>query len=201
MANAAIMRERAAAQIQGPMELSRATDEELMTMVAQGDRRAYEVLAKRHLHRVYGQARCMVRGTQDAEDVAQDVFTRLWVYGPKWKTGEAAFTTWLHRIVAYCCYDFLRKHAVDAKKAEIDENVASGEKDQESGLAEREKKERVQRALQDLTEQQRMAVTLCYFQEMTNPEAAKVMDIHVKALEGLLVRARKALRPVLEEMR
>jgi RNA polymerase sigma-70 factor (ECF subfamily) len=183
------------------MELSRKTDEELMTMVAGGDRGAFEVLAKRHLGRVYGQARCMVKGKQDAEDVAQDVFTRLWVYGPKWKTGEAAFTTWLHRIVANCCYDFLRKHAVDVKKVEVDDNIASGEKDQESGLAEREKKERVQRALQELPERQRMAVTLCYFQEMTNPEAAKVMDIHIKALEGLLVRARKALRPVLEEMR
>lgn len=183
------------------MELSGATDEDLMTLVAQGDRRAFEILTKRHLHRVYGQARCMVKRQQDAEDVAQDVFTRLWVYGPKWKTGEAAFTTWLHRVVANCCYDFLRKHTHDAKKIEIDENIAGTDKDQETGLIQRQKKERVARALQELPERQRMAVTLCYFQEMTNPEAAKVMDIHIKALEGLLVRARKALRPVLEEMR
>ncbi len=46
-----------------------------------------------------------------------------------------------------------------------------------------------------------MAVTLCYLQELTNAEAAAVMEIHLKALEGLLVRARRSLRPVLEEMR
>ena len=51
---------------------------------------------------------------------------------------------------------------------------------------------------EELPERQRMAVTLCYFEGMTNIQAAEVMEINIKALEGLLVRARKALRPVLE---
>ena len=49
-------------------------------------------------------------------------------------------------------------------------------------------------ALDGLNERQRMAVVLCYFEEHSNPQAAQMMGLHIKALEGLLVRARKQLR-------
>ncbi len=176
-------------------------DEDLMTRVAAGDRMAFDILAKRHINRIYGIARAMVKGQAQAEDVAQEVFTRLWIYAPRWEEGKAAFTTWLYRIVVNCCHDQLRKTKVDRTASEIPEDMAGEGPNGEALLAERQKNDKVRVALDTLPERQKLAVTLCYFQGLTNPEAAKVMDMHVKALEGLLVRARKTLRGLLEEER
>ncbi len=183
------------------MDMQAVTDEELMARTARGDKQAFDMLVKRHMQRVYATARGMLNKKPDAEDVTQDVFTRVWVYAARWRAGEAAVTTWMHRITMNCCYDHLRKHSNDAKKTEVPDDMASSEKDGEAKYAERQKNARVRDALQLLPERQRMAVTLCYLQELTNAEAAGVMEIHIKALEGLLVRARRTLRPVLEEMR
>lgn len=170
-----------------------------MMLVATADRRAFDVLVKRHLNRVYSLARCMVSRQADAEDVAQDAFTRIWIYGPKWEPGKAAFTTWLHRIVVNCCYDHLRKRSKETRHVEVPETLASSDADSEERMQGKQRRAEVRKALQELPERQRMAVTLCYFEGMTNIQAAEVMEIHIKALEGLLVRARKALRPVLQE--
>lgn len=172
------------------------TDEQLMARIAGGDRHAFDALAKRHLSRVYSIARCMVKRQADAEDVAQEVFTRVWIYGPKWEAGRSAFTTWLYRIVVNCCNDHLRKYGKDA--AEVPEDLPSAEPSGEAVLAQRQQDEKVKRALQALPERQRIAVTLCYFEGLTNPEAAAAMDMHIKALEGLLVRARKSMKGMLE---
>lgn len=183
------------------MDTRAVTDEDLIARTATGDRLAFDALVRRHMQRVFCLSRGMVNRRQDAEDVTQEVFTRLWVYAPRWRQGEAAFTTWLHRIAVNCCYDHLRRHAADAKRTELQDDVAADEPDTERTLAEKQKNARIRAALQELPERQRMAVTLCYLEEMTNAQAAEVMDVHLKALEGLLVRARRALRPVLSEMR
>lgn len=178
-----------------------ASDEELMVRVAAGDRLAYDALARRHLNRVYAIARGMLKSQTAAEDAAQDAFTRLWIYAPRWAEGKAAFTTWLYRIVVNCCHDHLRKTRQDRNSLEIPEDLAENGPDGEAIYAKRQQDERVKAALQALPDRQRTAVLLCYFQGMTNPEAAAAMDMHVKALEGLLVRARKTLRGLLEEER
>lgn len=172
-------------------------DEELMARVAGGDRLAFDALAKRHLNRVYSIARCMVKAQADAEDVAQEVFTRLWVYGPKWEAGRSAFTTWLYRIVVNCCNDHLRKFKRDG--GEVPEDLPSSDPGGEAIVAQRQQDEKVRAALRALPERQRIAVTLCYFEGLTNPEAAAAMDMNIKALEGLLVRARKAMKGMLEK--
>lgn len=174
------------------------SDEALMLRIADGDRSAYDQLVRRHLQRVYAVARGMVYRQQDAEDVAQDVFIRIWIYAKRWEPGHAAVTTWLHRIVMNCCFDHLRKQSRQPLGGYDADILPDDAKDMEGQMAAAQQKEKIRRALQDLPERQRMAVSLCYLQEMTNAEAAKVMDVHIKALEGLLVRARKALRPVLE---
>ena len=167
------------------MDMKAVTDEDLMARTAKGDRQAFDTLVKRHMQRVFALSRGMVSRKPDAEDVTQDVFTRVWVYAPRWRAGEAAFTTWLHRITVNCCYDLLRKRGSDAKQAELPDDLATGEKDGEAKYAERQKNTRVRDALQLLPERQRMAVTLCYLQELSNAEAAEAMEIHIKALEGL----------------
>jgi len=183
------------------MDMKAVTDEDLIARAATGDRQAFDALVRRHMQRVYTLSRGMVNRQPDAEDVTQDVFTRVWIYAPRWRPGEAAFTTWLHRITVNCCYDHLRKHGAEARKMELPDDLAAPDRDPEGKTEERQKNARVRAALQELPERQRMAVTLCYLEELTNVQAAAAMKIHLKALEGLLVRARRSLRPVLEEMR
>lgn len=171
-----------------------------MAAVASGDARAFDMLVRRHLKRAYNVAYGMLYNQADAQDVAQDAMMRVWMYAPTWRAGESAVTTWMHRIVVNCCYDFLRKKSRQPQGGEISVDIEDMTANTEQGYAEAEKKKRLRAMLRSLPERQRMAVTLCYLEEMTNAEAAAVMGVHIKALEGLLVRARRALKPMLEAL-
>lgn len=171
-----------------------------MARVAKGDAAAFNWLVRAHLPRAYSIARRVLNNQADAEEAAQDAFTKLWVHAADWKEGKAKFTTWLYRIVVNASLDLARKKKLPTTS---DETVmamqADGTASIEDRLAVEDEHEALHGALASLTAQQRAAVSLCYFEELTNPEAAKVMGINIKALEGLLVRARKSLRGLLSE--
>lgn len=169
-----------------------------MAATASGDQRAFDSLVRRHLPRAYAIARRVLPTQSDAEEAAQEAFNKVWTHARDWDASRSAFTTWLYRIVTNAALDIARKRKLPTTS---DELVLHAQADDtpliDERLSEEEEKNRVRRAVEELTPQQRAAVTLCYFEEMTNPEAAKAMGIHLKALEGLLVRARKTLRTVL----
>ncbi len=169
-----------------------------MARVATGDAGAYRLLVERHLGRAHAIALRVVGNRADAEDAVQGAFTKVWVSAPSWQPGRAAFTTWLYRIIVTTSIDTIRR-----RRGEIDADAALEElpdegPGSEAQVAAAQEAERVRAAVAALPARQRVAVTLCYFEEFTNPEAAQIMGVHVKALEGLLVRARKLLRRTLE---
>lgn len=165
-----------------------------MSRVAQGDEEAFRILVHRHLPRAYAIAGRMLATPADAEDAVQESFTKLWVSGPRWKPGRAAFATWIYRILANTCLDSARRRRPETGTESALEAVPDGAQDTEGRVIQDRQASRVRDAVRALPPQQRLAVTLCYFEEFTNPEAAEFMGLHLKALEGLLVRARKALR-------
>lgn len=175
-------------------------DEQLMARIAKGDEHAFNWLVRQHLPRAYAIARRVLNERSDAEEAAQDAFTKLWVKAAQWQPGKAKFSTWFYRIVVNAALDLARRKKLPttsnetllAMQADTDASI-------ETRLEEADEHHALQAALATLTPAQRAAVTLCYFEEMTNPEAAKAMGMHVKALEGLLVRARKTLRDVLSK--
>lgn len=170
-----------------------------MARVAQGDGAAFDYLVRRHLPRAYSIAYRVLLNQADAEEAAQDAFTKLWVHANSWQPGVAKFTTWLHRITVNAALDIARKRkpgmGADAEAELI--AIADPAEGAEAALGTHEEAQQVQRAVATLTTQQRTAVTLCYFEHYTNQEAAEMMGLHLKALEGLLVRARKTLRELL----
>ncbi len=176
------------------------SSEQLMARVAKGDSAAFNWLVRAHLPRAYSIARRVLNNQADAEEAAQDAFTKVWVHAADWKEGKAKFTTWLYRIVVNAALDMARKKKLPTTS---DETVMAMQADDVASIEDRlqvqDQHEALHDALESLTAQQRAAVSLCYFEEMTNPEAAKVMGINIKALEGLLVRARKSLRGLLSE--
>ncbi|PZP85484.1 MAG: hypothetical protein DI582_05705 [Azospirillum brasilense] len=184
-----------------PMEsFHRLTDEQLMAYVAKGDRRAFDWLVRQHLPRAYAIARRVLMNQADAEEAAQDAFTKLWVHAADWQEGKAKFTTWMYRIVVNASLDLARKRKLPTTSDEtILHAQADGDDSAEDRVMQHEEHVALQAALAHLTPAQRTAVSLCYFEELTNPEAARAMGLNVKALEGLLVRARKQLRGLLSK--
>jgi len=163
---------------------------ELMRRTARGDAVAFRTLSDAHLAKIMNFAYRLLHDRNDAEDVAQETFLRLWKDARRYQP-EARLTTWLHRIAHNLCIDRLRRRREQPTDT-MDEERSSVEP---GGLLDRKRMAAdVDRALADLPERQRAAITLVHYQGLSNIEAASVLDVGVDALESLLARGRRSLR-------
>ena len=173
-------------------------DEDLVRRVGQGDPAAAQTLVSRKLPRILSLAQRMLGDAVEAEDVAQETMLKAWRQAPKWTPGKARFDTWLHRVALNLCYDRLRRRReipTDTPPDRPDEGPAP-----DRGLLAAETGVRVTAALKRLPDRQREAIVLCHYQELSNIDAAALMEISVEALESLLSRGRRALRQALSDM-
>lgn len=171
------------------------TDEALMLRVQNGDKDAFRLLVGRHIDRIVGTSRRIV-GAADAEDVAQDVFLKVWTARAQWSPGQARFRTWLYRVAVNRCIDHTRR----TRPACIDD-VPEIEDDAPGPLDACERREdatRLHSAMDHLSEQQRTAITLYYHESLTAAEVAEIMGLRLNAVESLLKRGRQKLRTVLK---
>lgn len=180
----------------GRARVQDASDDELVAAVATGDGQACGVLMQRHLGRIVALARRMMGNQADAEEVAQEVFLRVWTHAGKWEPGRAQFGTWLYRVAANLCLDRLRR---TRSTVDIDDmpDLVSGEPRPDERLEADELAARVEAALQQLPERQRAAIALSHYQGLSNTETAEILDITVEAVESLLSRGRRQLRTLL----
>ena len=162
-----------------------------MVRVQEGDDQAFSTLLDRHLSAIHAFAFRMLRNAEDAEDVAQDVFVRIWNKSGTYQPGRVQFTTWLHQVAHNLAVDRMRRSKPTVVDFDVDTLPSVG--DGESG----NRVEIVNRTLHALPERQRTALTLCTVQGLSARQASKVLGISVSALESLLSRARGTLRKVL----
>ncbi|WP_020592993.1 RNA polymerase sigma factor [Kiloniella laminariae] len=175
-------------------------DARLMSRVTQGDPFACRNLVQHHTGPLVGLALRMTGNRQEAEDIAQEAFVRLWKQSPDWLP-QARISTWLYRVV--------HNLAIDAIRRSKRQNTTSDEKmefedpapDQQQRIQQRDLAIKVETAISQLPERQRTAITLVHHRDMSNKEAASVMDISVDALESLLARGRRSLKATLEQHR
>lgn len=185
-------------------------DVRLMLEVRNGSASAFEELVLRYQSRVLAVLEHLVGNRDQAEDLAQDVFLR--VYRAR-KTYEpnAKFATWLFRIVNNVAMNALRSRArrreqtvpfrpgdsqhFDALDDAI--QVPSGQIPARR-LDKLEMREVVRLAMESLNERQRLAVLLCKFEGMSYADIATAMNLSPKAVKSLLSRARAKLREILE---
>jgi RNA polymerase sigma-70 factor (ECF subfamily) len=172
------------------------TDEMLMASIAAGDQLAFARLVERHLARTVGLATRIMNSRVDGEDIAQEAFSRVWSHAGRWRPigggGNAKFTTWLYRIVVNLAID--RKRRPTAVAIDDVEDPVDEADDAFTQIHQQQVSQAVAHAIAQLPERQRIALTLCFFEGMSNIDAGRIMGLSVGAVESLLVRARRALR-------
>jgi RNA polymerase sigma-70 factor (ECF subfamily) len=173
-------------------------DGELVARVANGDRTAARAIVARHLPKILNLGRRMLGDATEAEDVAQDVFVRVWTHAARWRPGTAKFESWLHRVAINLCYDRLRRRPV--MRLDDAPEIADGAAGPAAKLFEVQLARVVNDALRQLPDRQREAVVLCHYQGLSNIDAAAVMDVSVEAMESLLSRGRRTLKTILQPL-
>lgn len=175
------------------------TDEQIVDRVRKGETRLFDQLVRRYQDPVYGMAARFMGAGADAEDVAQEVFLKVF-RGLAGFKGEAKFSTWLYRVTFNLCADWLRRNRKPGRKAVAIEEAGElrdGRVDLEGSLLESEERERVNRALASLDERYRSVIVLLYYQKLPYEEIATILGVPVKTVETRLYRARKMLREAL----
>ncbi|MDA8231375.1 MAG: RNA polymerase sigma factor [Magnetospirillum sp.] len=182
-------------ELDSPPPISALADEELLDRIRADDAEAYRTLVERHIDRAYALALRILKNPADADDVTQDAFVKAWVHRQNWQSGRAKFGTWLYRVIVNRCIDLQRlpkNEWLDDMPEPID-----GAEDSVTSIHKRQVFGRLEDALERLTSQQRVAVILSYYEDLSNGEIAEVMGASVTAVESLLKRGRQSLRDFL----
>lgn len=171
------------------------TDAVLVQRVAAGEALAFRLLAVRHIDRAHAVAMRVLHNREDAEEAVQDTLGKVWRNAALYDESRAAFSTWFYRIVANAALDRLRRRSPPTEDIEaFGDRLPDGGENGEERWARGAEAQRIRAAVAALPPRQRLAVALCYFDDFTQPEAARIMNIHLKAFEGLLSRARAGLK-------
>jgi len=183
------------------------TSENLMARIAKGDEDAFEILVDRHQTSVLNVIYRFIGDRTQAKDLAQEVFLRVWQSAKHYEP-KAKFTTWIYRITANLCFNELKSarrkrwfsfhpSAGDSKSI-IEDSLSDESLSPEDILLAKERSRQINEALQALPANQRMAVILKRYDDLSYEEIARILGCSVSAVESLLVRAKKHLREKLK---
>ncbi len=182
-----------------------AEDIRLMRLVAEGDTTAFEKLVERHQALVAGTVARMLSSNSDVEDIAQQVFVRVWKSAGRY-VARAKFTTWLLKITRNLVFNEMRRAKrhprvpaqIEPESEEMplkDEATATPD----ATLLQAELQSAIETAIALLPETQRMALVLRRYEELSYEEISDVLDLSVPAVKSLLFRARTELRERLRD--
>jgi len=167
---------------------------EWMRRIKDGDMEAFRLLVEAHQARVIGTISKMLGSDTEAEDLAQQVFIRVWKSAQRYKP-RAKFTTWLFRITRNLVFNEMRRRKHFAEPTgDVSEPAERTSHEPDQALLEEELQSAIQEAINNLPESQRMAIILRRYEEMPYEEIAKVMRTTVPAVKSILFRARAELR-------
>ncbi len=170
-------------------------DQQAIERFLAGDASAFEELYHRYQPYVYNVVHGIVQNAEDARDVTQDVFLQVYDSLGRFR-GGSAFSTWLYRVAVNAAITHVRKHKrhLQVPLDSLREFRADIDAEPEQQAQRAETQEAVQNALAQLPEQQRTALVLRYFQELSLEEMAEVLNCSVAAVKVRLHRARNNFR-------
>lgn len=185
-------------------EVGRA-DGELVRLCLAGEQAAFDALAARHYRRVYNVIYRMLGNREQAEDLTQETFLRVYSRLDTFRQG-GAFPAWLRRIAANLCIDHLRRRGeqtvsldqqLESGIEQVDESAASRPEDR---LAMREDARRVVDAVQRLPDRQRAVLVLRHIEGLKIDEIARTLGMPQGTVKTLLFRGRQAVREMVGEL-
>ena len=190
-----------------------ATDDlTLVKRVRDGDQRAYKLLVERYQRKVYSVALGMVKDREEARDVAQEAFIKVYKYLEHFK-GDSSFYTWLYRITTNICIDVLRKRgSVRGDFVEFDETIQMdsaeanigalgsrlGTNPQKSALR-KELAAKIQEALEQVPEKHRAILLLREVEGMSYEDLSRTLEIPKGTVMSRLFHARAKVQKILSE--
>jgi RNA polymerase sigma-70 factor (ECF subfamily) len=182
--------------------LAAAQDFAWMDLVKHGNADAFRELVEAHQHRIIGTVAKMLGDETDAEDIAQQVFIRVWKSAPRYEP-TAKFTTWLFKITRNLVFNELRRRkrhpaqSLDRVQSTDDRPLQTADvtvKAPDTALLDEEMQNAIQRAIEELPEVQRMAIVLRRYDDISYEEIGEILSLSVPAVKSVIFRARTELR-------
>lgn len=189
-----------------------ATDDlTLVQRVRSGDQRAFKLLVERYQRKIYGVAVGMLKDREEALDVSQEAFVKVYRYLEHFK-GDSSFYTWLYRIAVNICIDILRRRGGAREQVELDEgqlmdtaeaNIGAlgtrlGTNPQKSALR-KELAEKIQQALEQIPEKHRAILLLREIEGMSYEDLARTLEVPKGTVMSRLFHARAKMQKILSE--
>jgi RNA polymerase sigma-70 factor (ECF subfamily) len=181
--------------------------EELIARVAEGDERAFQILVTRHQTSVLNLIYKLMGDRSKSEDLAQEVFFQVWRASKSYRH-KSKFATWLYRICVNLCLNEIKSarrkrwlqffQPLPDSKDPLDESLVDDSPNAEDLLVARERNRQISNALLSLPENQRIAVVLKRYENLSYEEISRLLDCSIAAVESLLVRAKRSLQKKLE---
>ncbi|HEV7923958.1 MAG TPA: sigma-70 family RNA polymerase sigma factor [Verrucomicrobiae bacterium] len=181
---------------------------DLVRMAREGDLTAFEELVARHRDKVYARAYSMMRNEEEALDLSQDAWVKGWQRLAQFQ-GDSSFVTWMTRIVINLCLDQLRKHkrqraeSIEAMEEDggVERQMPVVNPNPTAGLERVELRERIDRALAQLSHEHRTVLVLHEFEELEYKEIAKRMKCSIGTVMSRLFYARRRMASLLAGVR
>ncbi len=190
-------------------EHSAADDQPLVRAAQRGDMAAFEELVARHRDKIYARAFSMMRNEEEAIDLSQEAWVKGWQRLNQFH-GESSFGTWLTRIVINLCLDQLRKQKRQRTESIEEMNEETGGVERQmpvltanptAGLERAELRQRIDRALGQLSYEHRTVLVLHEFEELEYKEIAKVMECSIGTVMSRLFYARRKMAALLADLK
>lgn len=183
-----------------PFDPETTIDHELMVKIGNGDHAAFRTLVERHQNSLVGTISKMLGNESDSEDIAQQVFIRIWKHAKRYKP-DNKFTTYLYTIARNLVYNESRrrsrKRTASTDQLSDDHHLQfpdDANHEPDNNLLESELRNAIDVAIQKLPENQRMAVVLRRYENVPYEEIAVILNTSVPSVKSLLFRARTTLR-------
>ena len=172
-------------------------ERQLIQQAAAGDSAAFEQLVTRYEKLVYSVAFRMTNNREDALDLSQETFVKVWKSLAFFKF-ESAFSTWIYRIAGNVCLDFLRRQkrvrSLTVSDEEVQLDLPDDSQDPARMVIEQAEQQAVSNALASLEPEYRAALTLRAVAGLSYQEIAEALDIQPGTVKSRINRGRERLR-------
>ena len=181
--------------------MSAIPDQHYIDRILQGETNLFAMLVDRYKDMIFTLAIKMVKNREEAEEVAQDTFIKIYSSLIKFK-GDSKFSTWIYKIAYNTCLDRLKKNKKEDLNISIDEFSAHLIKTMDnalSALEDKERKQTIQNCLNLLPSDENFLLTLFYFEDQSLEEIGKIMNINANNVKVKLFRSRQKLAVILKK--